>query len=47
MVPIECPWCESTLAVEAHLESALECPECHTRVELADEPAKRRVAAAA
>ena len=31
MVEINCPWCESALRVEAHLEEASHtCPECLT-----------------
>jgi hypothetical protein len=39
MVAMECPWCESVMAIEpAQLAAELVCPDCLTCCEVVDEP---------
>jgi hypothetical protein len=42
MVVVECPWCDSPVEVQ---ETALHCPACAVRVEIARDEAELAVAA--
>jgi hypothetical protein len=45
MIIIECPWCDTELALETLGESSVDCPDCRVSVELAPDPAPVALAA--
>jgi hypothetical protein len=45
MIIIECPWCETELALETLVESSVDCPACRVTVELAPDSAPIALAA--
>ena len=45
MILIECPWCETDLAVETLEASSVDCPDCPITIDFAPDPAPIAVAA--
>jgi len=45
MITIECSWCDADLTLDSLDATSVDCPECRTTVDIADDPEPLALAA--